>query len=761
MKGHTAKVNAVSFLPTAIQGSQILLSGSSDGQICIWREASHLASHFLCKAVVEAHEASVNCIATLSGTTFFASGAADATVKIWKIEEEDPAIRITKVQQIDLNPKFYPLALGLHSLGHKTSHVLIVGGTKSFIQAFTSKSESCSDFALKATLSGHEGWIRSIDITWESDLTNSDLLIASASQDKYIRLWRIHQGTDLPSKLPDSDSTLADSISRSLSSKAHELDVAGYHYSLTFEALLLGHEDWVYSAKWNRKAGKLSLLSASADSSLAIWEAEASSGVWVSAIRLGEISVQKGSTTATGSTGGFWTGLWTNDGSSVACLGRTGSWRVWKYDESQDRWLPGSGVSGHVKEVNGLAWSKDGSYLLSTSSDQTTRLHAAWNRGKKRSWQEFARPQIHGYDLNCIDAVSSSQFISGADEKLLRVFDQPRTTAKLLRNLSGGSETVNSELPEVASIPVLGLSNKAAESTEDRKLNSTGEQAAYQAEVDVGGPDAIEPSQEHPPFEDELARHTLWPETEKLYGHGFEISAVAASHDGSTVATACKASSLDHAVIRLYETKSWHEVQPPLKAHSLTVTCLRYSDDDRYLLSTGRDRQWAIFVRDEVDLNTYRLHDSDLKGHSRMILGAAWAPLSSQLIFATAGRDKLVKLWRVEENNFRPKTAISASAPVTSVEFHPERRNSCMLLAAGTETGQVTLALVNDSASLVKLIDLGPELCPALAVNQLTWQPRKAPPSNGYYTERDERVSLLGVASEDCSVRILAIPDWS
>jgi elongator complex protein 2 len=327
----------------------------------------------------------------------------------------------------------------------------------------------------------------------------------------------------------------------------------------------------------------------------AIWEPDASTGVWVTVTRLGEISAEKGSTTATGSTGGFWTGLWSPSGETVVSLGRTGSWRLWSHDLEQDRWIQGVGVSGHTLPVMGIAWSKEGDYLLSTSSDQTTRLHAKWKRDDQVSWHEMARPQIHGYDLNCIDSLGSSQFVSGADEKLLRVFSEPKAVANLLQKLCGFGGSQIDSMPDAANMPVLGLSNKAIEAVaDDEELPAPSHQDR----------DAIDPASvvhkstlnlSHPPLEDHLSRHTLWPEIEKLYGHGYEISTLAASRDGSLVATACKASSIDHAVIRIFETKEWHEVKPPLMAHSLTVTRLRFSADDQFLLSVGRDRQWAVF----------------------------------------------------------------------------------------------------------------------------------------------------------------------
>lgn len=43
-----------------------------------------------------------------------------------------------------------------------------------------------------------------------------------------------------------------------------------------------------------------------------------------------------------------------------------------------------------------------------------------------------------------------------------------------------------------------------------------------------------------PPSEENLLQNTLWPETQKLYGHGNEVYAMACSPDRTVLASACK-----------------------------------------------------------------------------------------------------------------------------------------------------------------------------------------------------------------------------
>lgn len=755
LTGHIDVVNAVKIYDTS--EGRYIITGGADKAIRIWT-SSVKGNSFEQTQCLTGHQGSINTLSLLPKRQLLVSGSADGTVKLWDLPEKDAKL----VQSIALKPRYLPLTSTLIELDDD-SIVLAIGGTSTSIQLFVRPYLSAT-FELQATLVGHEGWIRSLDFAVERRDKSPDIMLASASQDKFIRLWRLRRDTETSSNATTNgiDAALA-TTKKSLSNKLHRIGSVDNKYNVSFEALLIGHEDWIYTAQWAPRQGSesaLKLLSASADNSIAIWEADESSGVWVCQTRLGEISAQKGSTTATGSTGGFWIGLWQPNGQRIASLGRTGSWRFWSYDSISDTWIQQLGISGHTQEVQSLAWATDGSYLLSTGSDQTTRLLAQWKR-EKTSWHEFARPQIHGYDLNCVDSLTSNQFISGADEKLLRVFNKPKAIDNLLSKLSGTKSSINGGLPDAANIPVLGLSNKAVAAAADDEL--------VDGELPNGADDkeAVDPASvvhkstldlDHPPLEEHLARHTLWPEHEKLYGHGYEISSVAASHDGSMVATACKASSIDHAVIRIYECMEWREVKPPLTAHSLTVTSLAFSPDDKYLLSVGRDRQCAVFEKNTDASTSFKMLTSNPKGHSRMILDCSWAPSDVGAVFATAGRDKTVKIWRLDDGKEDCAVSIIATAPVTAISFANDMASQRLRLAYGTEQGDLHIVEVSKGLEVVEDHQIWKALLPSKAINALRWRPdtRSHGMQSGNGSTRSS-FAQLAVASDDSSLRIVNV----
>lgn len=752
LRGHEGIVNAVKFFRPQIGKSQYLLTSAADRTIRVWAQNGNDISPDAVTVVTDA--SSINAFAVIEPTTtwfpYFVSAAAEPYVKIWELCPGHKAgtCNISLKQKIALSPYYFPLALDLTCIGPSTTIALAVAGTRPVVQVFTSSGDDI-DFNLIGNLSGHEGWIRSLSFVRDDQSgSEGDMLLASASHDKYVRLWRFHRGEELPALSQASKDPLLGSSGKTLSNKPRRFTANDEKYSIIFEALLVGHEDWIYTAKWAGSA----LLTASADNSLALWELDVSSGLWNCTVRLGEINAQKGATTATGSSGGFWIGLHTQRG--FMSLGRTGAWRVWKH-MSDGICAPDVGVTGHTREARSLAWSRDGTFLLSTSADQTTRLFAEWKRDDYTSWHELSRPQVHGYDLNCIDSLGDSQFVSGADEKLLRVFEKPKNVATMLSGMSGVKVEQASGLPDSAQIPVMGLSNKAT----DRAAEETNVTNGEVSELLTSDVDSI--SKTRPPVEDELGRELLWPEVEKLYGHGYEISTVAASRDGTLIATACRASSIDHAVIRLYETKTWQEVKPPLKAHTLTVTSLAFSPDDAFLLSAGRDRQCCLWKRQKDDANQYELVEANSKAHSRMILDGAWLPVGELTGFATAGRDKRLRIWAVNESKFNQVAEIPFEHSVTAVASSQDVSEGVVGIAAGLEDGSIFVVqlLVNTLELRGEPVRLSGHLAPSKAVTCLSWRPHRlgAKAFDKQLAKHSNLKGQLAIASEDSSVRILSI----
>jgi len=95
-------------------------------------------------------------------------------------------------------------------------------------------------------------------------------------------------------------------------------------------------------------------------------------------------------------------------------------------------------------------------------------------------------------------------------------------------------------------VPSLGLSNKAVYKVETDQESSGKGKDEYPDNYFV--PITLET----PPQEETLMQNTLWPELQKLYGHGYEIFALAATADGSVLASTCKASNAEHAQIILW-----------------------------------------------------------------------------------------------------------------------------------------------------------------------------------------------------------------
>ena len=676
------------------------------------------------------------------------------------------------------------------------------------VAATDAEEHSCVDVDAEhaATLEGHSDWVR--DLAFVEDASDADanaevdgsnpgvvavgrsdrspgLLLASASQDRTARVWRVARmdprmdpHTNGRTGRMDADPQAPFAFMRLAAppKPPSRLLGGGARLATHLEALLQGHDDWVLSVAWrpnesNRKSNRNArtnprpeLLTASMDRSLILWTPSASgagdlaastaggSTVWMADVSVGE---------AAASCLGFYGAAFDALGERILAHSHGGAFHLWTNASSSGpgwtgrEWTPGAACTGHVADVTCVAWDSLGRWLLTGSRDMTTRLHAKWMDAKTvgddgtstSGWRQLARPQVHGHAVSCVAALApkaevdgsnpavdsscgSTVFVSGSDEKTLRVFEAPGpflgTLAKSLGvsgvGVSGAvaaleAAAVAAGLDAGAELPALGLSNKAtrAEGSDveypPRETPSNTPSSAITEEDDNVG-SVVPAVLTRPPPEEVLAQATLWPETRKLYGHGNDLAVVAAHHAGRLVASASAAQSASAAAIWMWAAgEDWRPLGK-LPGATLDVVALDFAGPTSgrdCLLAASRDRHVALYAPVNPGNNRgLGVWGDDgwamvarVRASPKALYDAGWAPGDADA-FASAGRDKRVRVWNVNRevagsNPMEAGVEEAATLPVfrfavTACRFSPRRtRFGRLALAAGTEDGSVSV----------------------------------------------------------------------
>ena len=110
--------------------------------------------------------------------------------------------------------------------------------------------------------------------------------------------------------------------------------------------------------------------------------------------------------------------------------------------------------------------------LLNLIYLQTTRIFSPWRNevrfGDRNAWHEISRPQVHGHDINCVAVIKGKgnhRFVSGADEKVARVFEAPLSFLKTLNHAMPQQSNCLEDAQDMvqilgANMSALGLSQK-------------------------------------------------------------------------------------------------------------------------------------------------------------------------------------------------------------------------------------------------------------------------------------------------------------
>ena len=477
-------------------------------------------------------------------------------------------------------------------------------------------------------------------------------------------------------------------------------------------------------------------------------------------------------------------------------------------------------ISGHVQSVTDCCWEAGGRYLASVSLDQSCRLFAPVKASTAPAgqWCEIARPQLHGYDLHAVCLLPGAvqhRLVSAAAEKVVRVLLGTDSFCRTLDALTAAAEPSLQPAPAAVSRavaarqPELGLSNRGLQA--DDAVQGVAGAEAGDADEEAASGDGEEDSEQpqqpppalpplsasvfsSPPSDNELSQLSLWPEVEKLFGHGDEVRCLAASPDGRLLASACTAKTETAAAIVLHSTDSWQCVGR-VRGHLSSVSCLRFSHRSDFLLSGSKDRHVVLAALGPAGADGSVLRRVvRLPAHGRIVWSCSWA--ADDRCFATAGRDRQVKLWAFAAQTMRRQTAASQRegreeeeeeaqastvavphavlpvfpAAVTALDFSPERVDEeggilrprmAYLLAVGCETGSVELWRISAAASAPSglldfksascLLRLPAWLSPAAAVLRLCFAPLLLAEQSATCDYR------LAAASADHTVRVLGV----
>jgi len=136
------------------------------------------------------------------------------------------------------------------------------------------------------------------------------------------------------------------------------------------------------------------------------------------------------------------------------------------------------------------------------------------------------------------------------------------------------------------------------------------------------------------------------------------------------------------------------------------------------------------------------------KSHTRIIWDGAWSPDGK--VFATASRDKTVKIWQpLDEKLIKWTTVGDVKLPeaATAVAFAPLDASDERMLAVGLETGNILFFTSIDGTNWKMSLEINAGLAHTDHIHQLAWRP-------GRQTTEHRQVASC---AEDGTLKIYAV----
>ncbi|KAG8925324.1 hypothetical protein FRC01_010359, partial [Tulasnella sp. 417] len=351
----------------------------------------------------------------------------------------------------------------------------------------------------------------------------------------------------------------------------------------------------------------------------------------------------------------------------------------------------GQPLYGHKSPVNAVAFSPDGNLIVSGSSDTTIRVWDAKTRAP-------VREPLRGHDkrVNAVAFCPEGKFIvSGSSDSTIRLWAvQGETSAG--GPLCGHDSQVNTVAfsPDgmllasgSGSVPLLGSSPLAYDVPTDNtiRLWDTKTQAP------VGKPlcghtsqvNAVAFSADGKFLVSGSSDTTiqLWdiktraPAGSPLQGHDSQVNAVAFSVDGEFLVSG----SAD-TTIRLWNAKTGAPIGKPLYGHTSQVNAVAFSADGRFLVSGSSDTTIQLW-----DAKTQAPVREPLQGHTSLVNSVAFS--TDGKFLASGSSDTTIQLWDVKTGTPLGEPLQGHGSHVNAVAFSPDGK----FLVSGSSDATIRL----------------------------------------------------------------------
>jgi len=532
--------------------------------------------------------------------------------------------------------------------------------------------------------SGHTAAVLAVDVSPDSSL------IASASIDKTIKLWR-RNGTEVATLKGHTATVRAVDFSSDgqiLASASEDGTIKLWKLDGTLLNTFKGHTASVWGVAFSPD-GQF-LASASWDKTVKLWKRDGTL-----------LKTFQGDR-------GFWGVAFSPDGQLVAATSLDGTVKLWKRDATgwQNAKLLQT-LQGHTAWVIGVAFSPDGQTIASSSEDKTVKL---WKRSSTDgSYRQYKTLEGHSAGIWGVAFSPDGQTIASASlDKTIKLWNIDGTE---LRTLKGHTASVWGVTfsPDGSFIASAGTENLVRLWQKENPFQKS--IIAHKAGIwslDITSDSSTIATASH----ENTAK--LWSRGGKLLktftesgGAIFEVSfsgdgklialrtyadmiklkqrsgtlvatykdplgnliAAVLSPDGQTIAMA----NVDKIVQRWRRVQSAPQI---LKGHQAEVWHVVFSPDGRFVGSASGDSTAKLWTLDGKLFRTF-------VGHSAVVWRVAFSPDSKMV--ATGSGDNTVKLWTLDGKLL--KTFFGHTAGIWGVAFSPDGK----ILASGGVDATVKL----------------------------------------------------------------------